>query len=347
VNEHAVVELAASEDDFSGAFATVRRTITDSGGIRLVDFVRRLTPAYSRVYRDLARGFAGLAASVVLAVVLEARGVPSTAVAVAGALLIGFWFFYLVSFIHEGLHWNLAPARRANDLLTGGMLACMLGLSLDARRRQHFEHHRSLGTVRDTEMMYFFPLNLVAIAKSATGFGAVRALMAYVQRAARRNAAAKQVAVSRPETSVYVAVAVGAATHASVISSLWWLGSPATSVAWALAVFSVMPILNTIRQLLEHRHPHASVDADYTKIDQGACTRMFSNGRIDRAFGPAGGHQHLLHHWEAQVSYTRLADLERFLEDTPLRRVIGRRRTTYAGALRSLFVFDSSRRVHS
>jgi hypothetical protein len=99
-----------------------------------------------------------------------------------------------------------------------------------------------------------------------------------------------------------------------------------------------MPILNTIRQLLEHRHPDARIDVDYTQQDQGACTRMFTDGWLDRVFGPAGGHQHLLHHWEGQVSYTRLSDLERFLADTPLHGIIDGRRTTYARALRAIFL---------
>jgi fatty acid desaturase len=338
VSNQGLMELVASGEDFSGEFGAVRRAVSDSRGVRLVDFVRGLTPVYSRIYRDLALGFGGLGLSVALAVAAERQGIAPLAVTIVGGLIIGFWFFYLVSFVHEGLHWNLAPTRRTNDRLTGAMIACMLGLSLEARRRQHFEHHRSIGTTRDTEMMYFYPLNLIALLKSATGFGALRALFAYVRRAARRAAAIKQIAPTSAEPGIYQAVAVGVATHGAIVAALLWLGTPWAAVAWVLAVFSVMPILNTIRQLLEHRHPGARLDVDYRTVDQGACTRMFSDGWLDRAFGPAGGHQHLLHHWEGQVSYTRLGDLERFLLDTPLRPVIDRRRTTYAQALASLFM---------
>jgi fatty acid desaturase len=338
VNNQGLLELVASEEDFSGEFGTVRRAVSDSRGVRLVDFVRGLTPVYARIYRDLALGFGGLVVSVALAMMAEQRGIGLVPVGVAGGLIIGFWFFYLVSFVHEGLHGNLTPNRRTNDRLTGAMIACMLGLSLEARRRQHFEHHRSLGTTRDTEMMYFYPLNLSALLKSATGFGALRALFAYVRRAARRSAAIKQTVPASADSGIYKAVLVGVITHGAIVAVLLWLGAPGAALAWVFAVFSVMPILNTNRQLLEHRHPAARLDVDYSTIDQGACTRMFSDGWLDRAFGPAGGHQHLLHHWEGQVSYTRLADLERFLLDTPLRPVIDRRRTTYAQALASLFM---------
>lgn len=338
MNSRNAVETANPWEDYSGAFATIRRDVKDSHGVRLVDFVRELSPIYPRVYRDLTLGCAGLALSVGLTIALERAGFAPFFPALLGALLIGFWFFYLVSFIHEGLHWNLTPTRRTNDRLTGAMIACMLGLSLEARRRQHFEHHRSLGTTRDTEMMYFYPLNLLALLKSATGFGAVRALFASVRRAARRAAVIRQTAPMSAEPGIYKAVAVGVVTHAAIVAVLLWLGTPWAAVAWVLAVFSVMPILNTIRQLLEHRHPGARLDVDYRTVDQGACTRMFSDGWLDRAFGPAGGHQHLLHHWEGQVSYTRLGDLERFMLDTPLRAVIDRRRTTYAQALASLFM---------
>src|SRR5262245_34035721 len=116
------MQLVSSDEDFSSTFGTIRRAVTDSRGVRLVDFVRGLTPVYSRIYRELALGFVALAASVTVAVIAERRGTPSLAVAVAGALVIGFWFFYLVSFVHEGLHGNLARTRRANDLLSGALL---------------------------------------------------------------------------------------------------------------------------------------------------------------------------------------------------------------------------------
>jgi hypothetical protein len=99
----------------------------------------------------------------------------------------------------------------------------------------------------------------------------------------------------------------------------------------------VFPLLATLRQALEHRDDKARSDIDYAKTDQGAYTRLFGDGWFARTFGGAGFNRHLLHHWEPHVSYTRLADLERFLASTPIAAVMEMRRTSYGEAFRRLF----------
>jgi hypothetical protein len=45
-------------------------------------------------------------------------------------------------------------------------------------RKVHFQHHRALGTVDDSEISYFFPLNLMFFVKGvfASAFGALAIL---------------------------------------------------------------------------------------------------------------------------------------------------------------------------
>jgi hypothetical protein len=85
--------------------------------------------------------------------------------------------------------------------------------------------------------------------------------------------------------------------------------------------------------LLEHRAEDARADVDYRVTDHGAVSRMFGDSLVARTFGGAGFNRHLLHHWEPTVSYTRLAELERFLLDTDAAAVVQARRTTYGETL--------------
>jgi hypothetical protein len=71
--------------------------------------------------------------------------------------------------------------------------------------------------------------------------------------------------------------------------------------------------------------------------DHGAFTRLFKGGIFANTFGGAGFNRHLLHHWEPQVSYTNLPELEAFLETTAMRHIMQQRRTTYRETFCRLF----------
>jgi hypothetical protein len=96
-----------------------------------------------------------------------------------------------------------------------------------------------------------------------------------------------------------------------------------------LGELAFFPFFVSLRQTLEHRDEEASADVDYRQVDHGATNRLFGDGPVSNTLGSAGFNRHALHHWEPQVSCTRLRDLERYLERTELEPALERRRTSY------------------
>jgi fatty acid desaturase len=207
-------------------------------------------------------------------------------------------------------------------------------------RKVHFQHHRALGTVNDSEISYFFPLNLIFFVKGTLGIRLLERWMSYRQWQTKadenRAKTEHRPPVGRLSAGRFVPV-TGVLAHTLIIAGLLWSGSTAAAAAWIIGMACVFPLLATLRQALEHRNEAASSDIDYARTDHGAYTRLFGTGWFASTFGGAGFNRHLLHHWEPQVSYTRLADLECFLTDTPMAAVMDRRRTSYHDALRRLF----------
>lgn len=111
-----------SIQDYSGSFAKIRGQLSNTQGVRLTDFVRQLEPIYWRSRLDIAIGYAALMASLALISIGQAAGLSQTVLVIGGSVFVGYWFFYLVSFLHEGVHWNLAKSRKANDLLCNVLL---------------------------------------------------------------------------------------------------------------------------------------------------------------------------------------------------------------------------------
>lgn len=68
---------------------------------------------------------------------------------------------------------------------------------------------------------------------------------------------------------------------------------------------------------------------DYSTQPHGAVNRLFGDGPLASTLGGAGFNRHLLHHWEPQISYTRLRELEVYLLRTDAAEGVRMRQSTY------------------
>ncbi|MEH2508997.1 fatty acid desaturase [Nitrobacteraceae bacterium AZCC 1564] len=318
--------------DYSKSFQKLRPLILNRTGVRYVDFIKTLKPRYSRLFLDIGFGYAALITTCVLVVAFTPAGIiPGLMAATLGALSIGFWIAYLQLFIHEGAHFNFNANRGRSDLLCNLLIAWMIGTSVQKYRIVHFQHHRALGSVDDSEITYFFPLNLLFIVKGLLGIRVLEVL------ASRNKLQAKKEAV-RDDSGKYVGLA-GLAAHVVILAVTYVFGSIWLTLAWVAGVGAIFPFFGALRQLLEHRDERAAAGTNYFEKDHGAYTRIFGNDVFSSIFGGAGFNRHLLHHWEPSLSYTNLAELEAYLLDTDIARLIDMRRSSYFKTFASLFRF--------
>ena len=161
----------------------------NSDGVRYADFVRGLTPVYWRVYLDIGVRYGAWIATVAIVCAAQAHGVTPFVLVPLAALLIA--LFNPAVHIHEASHWNIAPDRDRNDLLCNVLMSWIIGLEIKLYRKVHFDHHRHLGTVRDTERSYFSALNATFILKGLTGFSAAQTLSGLCQKQRKRSARPK------------------------------------------------------------------------------------------------------------------------------------------------------------
>lgn len=291
------------------------------------DFRRTLTPCWRRVWLDIAAGYAVLLGLLLILVLAASWSPAGVAVALVCGVGIGYTLEFLSNFFHEAAHHNVAPDRGTNDRLTNVLFAWMYGKSIQAYRLIHFQHHRALGTTMDSENSYFDALRIRYLAAGIFGLKAIRTLRRYAE-VEREMGTRGDDARSLRSRLLWMAVAV--AVDLGVAAALW-LGSdsPLGALAWLWGVLFAFPFFGSLRQLLEHRSDKARPDVDYRTVDHGPVNRLFGDGPVASTLGSAGFNRHALHHWEPQLSYTRLPDLERYLERTDLAPAIRERQTTY------------------
>ncbi len=308
--------------------------MAETGGDYL-RFVTGLSPRYWRLWLDIALGYLFLAVILYMVGLLPA-GTAQIAGTLLGAAATGYGVAYLQLFLHEAAHYHLASHRGLNDGLCDALISWQVGTRVSRYRPIHFAHHRHLGTRADTENSYFRALGPRLILETLTGVHALRILRnRYRQLDQMPGAGGK----SGPDPGPLLRGGLlrGGLLHIVVGAAAFAISGWPGLVAWVLGVGAFFPVFATLRQLLEHRSTAADPAADYAVTDHGALTRIFGSGPIASTFGGAGFNRHLLHHWEPQISCTRLGDLEHYLGKTCAAPVMAARRSSYLGALTSLW----------
>jgi fatty acid desaturase len=292
-------------------------------------FRRALKPRYHIVWRDMMLGYAALLASL-WAVQIPQNPLLSLFAVAVGAVVIGFFVAYLQLFIHEAAHYNLAADRQKSDRIANTLIAWQVGTSIEAYRRVHFEHHRHLGHAEDGERSYTYALRWRFLFEMLTGIHAIRVFLE------RRNAPQKATQSKSPMPLVR-----GATVHAVLIMVLLALGAWSSALAWVGGMAIFFPLFATLRPMLEHRPTDG--DGSVLPGESEAVTRMFDDGVFARFFGGAGFNRHLLHHWEPQLSYTRLPELDRYIANLKVGATLNEKRTTYYQAFRAMLSHDNGR----
>ena len=305
----------------------LKSTLVDIDGVAYREFKATLAPRYSRVWLDLLSAYALLAAVIAGLAVWDPAGAAAVLAALAGALVIGYTIAYVNNFFHEAAHHNLLPSRKANDAATNALMGWLFASSIGMYRPIHFAHHRALGTTMDSENSYFDPLRARYLVQGLTGLKVLRTLRRYRETEVNRGAKQGDAGTTARRRLLWIGVA--GAVNATIVLALALTGRWAGAAAWAAGELVVFPFFVSLRQTLEHRAEDADPSADYTQIDHGAVNRLFGDGPLASTLGSAGFNRHALHHWEPQVSYTRLGDLERYLLRTDLAEDVAARQTSY------------------
>jgi fatty acid desaturase len=299
-----------------------KNTLIGPDGQSYVDFRKTLTPRYGRVWAEIVAGHVALWGS--LAVILAAGPRWGWLLVIPIACAVGYAMAFLQLYFHEAAHFLLASTKANNDRLANAFIGLLVGQDIAAYRVVHFDHHRHLGTTEDTERGYFESLSIGFIAESALLLRVFKFLMARGPRIEKQAKTPRQ----------RLMLLGGISMHGGLLLALAGIGAWPAILAWIIGMASIFPLFASIRPLLEHRDVAASRDKDYAKEDHGEVHRLFSDGPIASTLGGAGFNRHLLHHWEPQISCTRLAELEAFLSKTNAAPVLDAARSDY----RAVFV---------
>jgi fatty acid desaturase len=314
---------------------SLKSKLVDDQGVAYRDFRRELTPRYGRVWRDIGLGFAAIFA-VPIGLLVWDPGFPVALVGAAvGALVVGYVMAFVNNFFHEATHYNLHPDRETNDRLTNAVMGWMFGSDIATYRKIHFQHHRALGTTQDSENSYFDPLGTRYLVEGLLGLKVLRTLRRYretEQKRERKTAEPDSAGSARLRW-----MAICAVVNLAIAGVFAALGSLAAAAAWLGGLLLFFPFFVSLRQVLEHRADDADPGVDYREIDHGAVNRLFGDGPLASTLGSAGFNRHALHHWEPNVSYTRLKDIERYLLRTEIAPLVRARRTTYSHTFLRLF----------
>lgn len=310
-----------------------KSALVDEAGRRYPDFRGTLGVAWPVVVFDFVLGYAMLALTAT-AIVLACGAYPGLAPLWIpfGALLIGFWMAYIQLFLHEAAHFNLCPDRRWNDRLANALIGVWVATPMQQYRRIHWDHHRFLGQPSDTERSYFSPLGWRFLFESLFLVSAIRVLL--MRRLTIRQKTGGAPAAGSSGLPMFMATV---AAHALVLAACAWYGQLELALAWLIGNLMFYPLFGALRQLLEHRDARASAAIDYAIRPHGKLTRSFKGGPLGSFFGGAGFRWHDIHHFDPELSYTNLGQVDAFLQRCAAAAPARVACRSYAGVARELW----------
>lgn len=303
--------------------------VTNSNGTSYTAFRNNLQPRYPIVLLDIIKGYFFLLL-VAAGIILLDHNFHSFwwGFIPLGGVLMGYIAAYLALFIHEAGHFNIHPDKKINDRLATFFLCLPFGLSIKSYRKIHWQHHLHLGTPQDTEVSYFNAPTKLFLLETLTG---IHLLKTIIKKENNNVLTKDQIRQSR------LMLLAGFILHLIILTAAFLTGNWPFAISWILCFGIFFPFFATIRQILEHRDELASHATDFYKQPHGKVSRLFIHTLLSSSFGSAGFTRHMIHHWDPQISYTRLKDIEEFLmKNEKTAAIIKESKTTYSKVFKKL-----------
>lgn len=292
------------------------KEVVNSNGINYSDFRKKLKPNFEKVWRDIFLGYLALIVLAGFSVVAQEMLVKNTwqifIYMPFMALFMGYVIAYLQLFVHEAAHFNIHPDKKKNDTLANALLCTMVGINIEPYRQTHWDHHKYLGTVNDSENSYFNALTVPFVIQTLTGIHAIRVILNRHKRIENANIKKNKNLSEKDKKSLVRGILLNLLI---IIASLVF-GQYILALSWVLGLGIFFPFFATLRQLLEHRGELAKASLNYSVVDHGSVIRTFKATFFSVSFGGAGFINHMLHHWDPTLSYTCLPSVKKFLLET-------------------------------
>lgn len=299
--------------------------LKDSYGLSYLSFRKKLMPTFFKVWLDMvlclvmmflpSLFFKEIASSILISIIF----IPLC------SLWSAYWIHAYSCFFHEAAHFNIHRNKVTNDVISNLLLTPFFGLLVKGYRVSHWEHHKHLGTEKDTEISYRSVLSLKNLLQVVIGVYHLKVILKYIDNYQSVSPQAHK----NLKSNIFLLTLILAVVVQTTITIFMFTDiSIAAGLSWAIAYFILYPMLSKIRQTLEHRLLDVKIIND--SIEHGAAHRIFGTDFFSRYFGAAGFNRHLLHHYDPSISYTNFDELEDFLKNTSASEGLISKRTTYS-----------------
>ena len=328
-NSESISGISDLKFDHSHDFKLLRNSLVKNDGRLYLSFVESLRPRWKVVWKDISLGLILTFLGVASAKFLLTLSLPifiSLPILFLHSVWVGFFLAFISLFAHEAAHFNIHPNRKYNDLLAEIFICWWIYQPIERYRATHWTHHRLLGTSEDPEYTYNYKLNFEFLFNCISG---LQVLKTYMNRSKKtlNVATTSKMMLSKHANRKYLTIlALHLILNCMLLLAIYNFGGSLLVFMWLAGQYSLLPLFAATRQLLEHRG-----------LNQNHLSRNFDHGLFSRFFGGAGFTEHLIHHWEPQISYTRTRELYRFLKHTQVSDILIKRKSTYFETFRVLW----------
>jgi len=302
--------------EFSQNGSPQLRNLSNDNNLSYDDFRKTLKIKYKTILFDLC-----LIVSMIISgffLFENLKSISQTLYFISHFVWNSFWFASYLNFFHESAHFNLHHNRKINDMLADFFFSVFNGQDVKNLRITHWQHHKYLGTINDTENSYSEPLSL-------RQFIRILFFIYLFEKILSRNKFLKK--SNKKLLNKFFVSAIF--FHLIILIILVLVFDYFTAGVWVYTFLTGVPLIFKIRQTLEHRNLEHLKNKSFKNSNHGPTNRLFKSNFFSRFFGSAGFNKHLLHHWDPSISYTNFKEFENFILKTKLKDEILNNKSSY------------------
>ena len=207
-----------------------------------------------------------------------------------GFVAFGLLQHAMLNTMHEASHGCLLPNRRWNNLIGNWLVAIPIGITIDRYRTSHSEHHNALGTKADpSRFVTESTLTGWPLARTILSLLFGRMLLDLVLNAATGKRGMYEVSKRSAEKAARQdrqRLLLAVPFHSIVLIVLYLNGYALIWGIWFLSLVTLVPFLDALRTVAEHRGGHLENHEFHTR-------NHHSNRVLSQILAP-----NFLYHWE-------------------------------------------------
>jgi fatty acid desaturase len=299
-------------------------------------YLKSLSPKYYKTYINIFLLYVGLFLSISINIYLInffSSNLANIIFFFINSLFVGLFIHSLQQALHVGLHYELHPVKKINDIIAY-FLGILTGVNVKQARIIHMIHHKRHAEQDDPENSYLFPLTFIKILKFFTTISIIEYCLK-IDKNINKDEKLDSSFTKKILAFVTLSRVFSIIVHILIVYIIFLNSNLFFALSWVYGFLTFFPFFASLLNIIEHAEEKK--DKLNNTTNSMPVNRLFNRNFFSKyIYASFGAYKHAIHHWDPTVHHTMVDDVEDYLLNTQIRKSVENRKTTILQTLKKI-----------